>query len=73
MLKLLGNFAENVYVSLVTGLILLVSSSIEVVNTLDSGVIGAHHGVLVFSIYHILKTLPELQHGAAEVSKIKDR
>jgi hypothetical protein len=73
MLKLLGSFAENVYVSLITGLILLISSAIEVINTLDAGVIGAHHGVLIFSIYHILKTLPELQHGAVEVSKIGDR
>lgn len=65
-------FAENVYVNLASGLILLVGASIEIVSTLEEGVIGAHHAVAVYGLLHTLKYLPHLVHGAEEVSKIGD-
>lgn len=67
----LSNFVENAYVHLVSGLILLFSSGIETVRTLDEGVIGAHHGVGIFAILQILKSIPHVLHGAEQISKIR--
>jgi len=72
MARPIKKFAENVYVNFTAGLALLISSGVEVVRTVEEGAIGAHHGVVVFAIVQILKTLPHFIHGAEEVSKIRD-
>lgn len=71
MLKLLKRFAENAYVNLLSGLILLVTSGKEIMESLDDGGIGAHHGVVVFALLHILKVFPDVVHGTEQVIKIE--
>ena len=66
----MSRFLESAHVHLVSGLILLVSAGIETVRTLDEGVIGAHHGIGVFAILQILKSIPEILHGAQQVSRV---
>ena len=71
MMGLLKQFAENVYVNLIAGFILFITSGIEIVYTLDEGRIGAHHGIAVFALVKILKDLNDFQHGAEHVSKFR--
>lgn len=65
-MKRLKKFAENTYVKLAAGIILLVTTSIELVEQLESG-IQAEHGVFVFALWHIIRVIPELQHAADEL------
>lgn len=73
MLMKLSNFVENAYVHLVSGLILLGSASMEIVGSMESGDIGAHHGVAVFGLIQSLKAIPHIVHGTEQVVKIAGR
>ena len=56
---------------LIIGLILLYTSSMEVFRELQSDepmLIGAHHGVLLFALLHVLKALPDIFDGVSDVS-----
>lgn len=68
----LKSFAENVYVNLVSGLVLLTTAGYEIVRTLEEGEIGAHHGVALFAVLQTIKVLPHFVHGAEQVSKLQD-
>nr|VFJ46197.1 MAG: hypothetical protein BECKFM1743C_GA0114222_100354 [Candidatus Kentron sp. FM]VFJ46257.1 MAG: hypothetical protein BECKFM1743A_GA0114220_1003410 [Candidatus Kentron sp. FM]VFK10927.1 MAG: hypothetical protein BECKFM1743B_GA0114221_101605 [Candidatus Kentron sp. FM] len=71
-IRLLKQFAENKYVNLLSGLILLSVSAVEIVNTLEEASVGAHHGLAIFALLQLLKVLPEIVHGTEEISKISD-
>ena len=66
----LGRFAENTYVKLVAGLILLLTSLYELITETEAGLHG-EHGIIVFAVFHILRVFPELQHGASEIASIR--
>ncbi len=67
---LLSKFAENTYVKLVAGLTLLLTSLYDLITESEAG-LQSEHGILVFSLLHILRVLPELQHGASEIASIR--
>ena len=53
---------------LVIGLILLYTSGMQVFRELQSDetmLIGVHHGVLLYALLNVLKTLPEIFEGAS--------
>jgi len=65
-IKILKRIVENPYLNIVIGLILLYSGIVETVNELkeiEEFNIGVHHGVVLFAILHILKTIPDLFEG----------
>jgi hypothetical protein len=72
MLELLKKFTENAYVNLLSGLILLATSGKEIIETLDEGRIGTHHGVAIFALLHILQVFPEIVHGTEQAIKIEE-
>ncbi|MDG1408851.1 MAG: hypothetical protein P8Q50_13830 [Octadecabacter sp.] len=67
---LLRKFAENTYVKLVAGLTLLLTSFYDLITESEVG-LQSEHGIIVFSLLHILRVLPELQHGASEIASIR--
>ena len=67
---LLGKFAENTYVKLVAGLTLLLTSLYELVMETEAG-LQSEHGIIIFSLFHLLRVLPELQHGASEIASTR--
>jgi len=64
---MLNSFVRSPFINLLCGLILLLTSGHEVWNTIEEFTIGAHHGVLFFSIVQILKTLPEILQATKEI------
>ncbi|WP_440054481.1 hypothetical protein ACSLBF_16790 [Pseudoalteromonas sp. T1lg65] len=58
MKKVLKALAENPILNFIAGLILCITSAFEIVDNITH--IGSHHGVFLFGLLHILKTLPEL-------------
>ena len=66
---MLRKITQSPYLNLLSGLVLLVTSAYEIAVTVDGAVIGARHGILVFSLIQILKTLPEVMHGLSEIQE----
>jgi len=62
---MLKAIAENPYLSLISGLILLVTASLEIAEDADH--IGAHHGIALFAVTQIISVLPHLLHSAKEI------
>ena len=71
MTRLITRIAHHPYLNLFSGLILLITASHEILLSLDEG-ISTHHGVAVFGAVQIIKTLPELLHGADDVAKFSE-
>ncbi len=68
---MLEKITQSRYLNLLSGFVLLFTSGYETWHTIDHFSIGAHHGVLIFSIIQILKTLPEIMDGARELTEAK--
>lgn len=66
---MLKKITESPYLNLLSGLILLMTSGYETFETLDEFHLGVHHGILVFSVIQIIKTIPEFMHGLKEVEE----
>jgi hypothetical protein len=66
MAKILRKIVENTYVNLGAGIILLISSIAETVTEIREGNeihLGAHHGLILFSLIHVIKILPDIFEG----------
>jgi len=59
---------ENRWVKISVALTLFLTAGAEVWSGIEEIEVGAHHGVLVFSILNIIKTLPDFFEGAEYVS-----
>lgn len=69
---MLEKIVKSPYLNLLSGIVLLVMSAFETWDSFGDGSIGAHHGLLVFSVVHILKLLPEIMHGLREIDEGKE-
>jgi len=63
-----SKFTQSVYLNLITGLILLATSFYEILHSVET-VVGTQHGVFIFAIVHILKTLPDIMHGMEAIDE----
>jgi hypothetical protein len=57
-------------VNVSVGLIFMVTGLVEIIATVDEVSIGAHHGAVLFSIFHIIRYLPDLVDGMDYVQKV---
>jgi len=74
MMKFLKNFSENPWVNLISGLVLVYTSGIEVFDSLDEEFkAGVHHGVFLFGIIQLLRSLPEFVEGATRIREGKEK
>ncbi|MCH9685896.1 MAG: hypothetical protein K0V04_30965 [Deltaproteobacteria bacterium] len=60
----LHSIANSPRLNLVVAVILLVASGWEIFETFDEPSLGSHHGLFVFALMQILKTVPDLIEGA---------
>ena len=75
-MKNLQRILENPYFNLIAGLIVLYAAMSEVIrdfHDLDQFQLGAHHGVVLLALVHILKTLPEIFKGLEHMEKAEDK
>lgn len=49
---------ESFYLDLLSGIILVITSGYEIVTNLDTIKLGAHHGIAIFGLIQILKSIP---------------
>jgi len=65
--RVLTFFADNRYLSLAAGIVLLVTSGIEIIRSFDGGQVGARHGIFVYALVQILQSLPGIVFGAKDI------
>jgi len=68
MLKML---AHNKYINLLSGIVLLCTSSYEIFTEIGEASIGVRHGVFIFAIAHILDKIPEFNVAIKEFDEFK--
>lgn len=65
-MRWIRGFVENRWTRLVVALVVLGTGLSETVHDLESVgslVVGAHHGMVVLGLMHLLRTLPEVVEG----------
>ena len=67
---MLKAIAENPYLYLFSGVVLLITASLEIAE--DAGDIGAHHGIALFAVTQIIAVIPHLLHSAKELHEGKE-
>ena len=68
----LKRVVENPYLNLIMGLLFFysgISEALREFEELGEYKTGAHHGVMLFAVLHIFKTLPDLFEGLEYVDK----
>ena len=77
LIKILKNIIQHPYLDLAVVGILLYSGISETLAEVEEGKefkLGVHHGIILFSIMHILKTLPELiKHWDRAINKLYEK
>jgi len=63
---MLKKITQSPYLNLFSGVVLLLTAGYEIWNTFGESIIGAQHGVAVFSLVQIAKSIPEIMHGLKE-------
>ena len=71
MMKRLAVICEHAYISLATGLFMLSTAIVEIFRTVEEAGIGAHHGVAVFAVLHILKAIPQIAKSKEQISTLR--
>ncbi|MCP4076209.1 MAG: hypothetical protein GY744_08490 [Gammaproteobacteria bacterium] len=66
---MLKRIAESAYLNLASGIILVVTAGYEVVDLFGEAGIGVHHGVTIFGVVQIIKSIPEFTHGMKELNE----
>lgn len=64
---MLKAITHSPYLNFLSGLVLLITSGYETWISFGEGIIGAHHGILMFGVVHIAKSIPEIMHGLDEL------
>ena len=78
LLQIIKKCVSNPYMNLIVGIILLytgISEAWRELKEVEGIQVGAHHGLVVYSILHILKTIPEFFEGLdyIYIAKKEDR
>ena len=68
MKSTLKSVIENRWIKIIVALALFFSAGAEVFDNLEELEVGAHHGVLLYSILNIFKTLPDIFEGSEILS-----
>lgn len=66
---MLKKITQSPFLNLFSGLILLVTAGYETWESFDDFSVGVHHGILVFSLIQIVKSIPEIMHGLKEIEE----
>ena len=64
-------FTRNRWIGLAVSVILIATASVEVLENVSE--IRAHHGLFIFGIVNLSKTLPDFFHGAAVFEEAERR
>ncbi len=64
---MLEKIAKSPYLNILAGIVLISTAGYETWESFDEFKLGTYHGVFVFGIIQLLKSLPEALHGVKEI------
>ncbi len=70
--NVLSRITSNPYVSLLTAAGLFTSAGWEILTAVEEASIGVHHGIILFAIVNILKTIPEFIEGTEALERAEN-
>ena len=70
---MLKKIVNSPYLNILAGVILLITAGIEIFESMEQPEIGMHHGIFVYAIVHILKSIPEIMHGLDDIEKANEQ
>lgn len=70
---MLTTITRSPWLQMVAGIILLITAGNEIWTSIDEFSLGAHHGVAVFGLFQIVKSIPEILHGLNELQEGEDK
>ncbi|MBN4060454.1 hypothetical protein JYT78_00135 [bacterium AH-315-I20] len=69
---MLNTIVSNPYLNITAGLVLLLTAGYEIIDVAEVVTVGSHHGVFVFALIHIMKSIPEITHGLDSLEKAEE-
>jgi hypothetical protein len=69
-MKMFKQILHSPHLSLFAGVVLLLTAGYETITTFETFSLGAHHGILLYSLIHIAKAIPELKEGLGQIESI---
>ena len=63
------SITESAYLNLFTGIVLLATSSSDIIATIHETDLHTHHGVALFGLIQIIKSLPDILHSLEFMQK----
>ena len=69
---MLKKIVNSPYVNLIGGFVLLITAGDDILESMGSGDIGAEHGIFVYGVLHLLKTIPDLLEGLKFIGEAQD-
>ncbi len=69
---MLKKIVNNPYLNFIAGILLLLTSGVELFELESLGEVSGNHGVFVYSLLIVLKSIPEILHGLEEVEKARE-
>jgi hypothetical protein len=68
-MRLLHRLARSPYLLLNSGLVLIGTSLVEILDAIEDPALGVHHGVLVLGFTQLIRALPHVLHGAEDLDE----
>jgi hypothetical protein len=69
ILQVFRKITDSPSVNITVGVIFFLTGLIEIWNDIEDITIGAHHGAVLFGLFHIIKYVPDLIEGLEYVQK----
>ena len=68
---MLKKITQSPYLNLLSGLILLTTAGYESWISFENFTVGAHHGLLIFSLIKVIKCIPDLMYALKDYQSAK--
>ena len=69
---MLRKISESPYLNIVSGVILLLTSGYEIWESFGESPIGSRHGVAIFGLSQIIKSMPEIIDGLKKYKEAEE-
>jgi hypothetical protein len=66
---MLKKIIESPKLNILAGTVLMFAALVEILETIEAPQFGTHHGLFVFAIIHILKSILEILDGLNDIEK----
>lgn len=70
---MLKKIVNNPYLNFIAGIVLLLTTGVELFELESLGEVGGNHGIFFYSLLVVLKSIPEILEGLEDIEKARER